>query len=215
MLFRTLLTVLLKNSYNTYFTKLLLILVFFTFYACRKVETYPIEPEIQFQNGVFALKINEFDEFDLTFTPTIYFTDGDGNVGWGKSDEKPSDIVKTCDDENTHDLYLNLYEKINGEYKLREFDTDYWCNNGKLENDGSEGNILYANLPFMIGRGQSSALVGDIEYEASMPSLYSDTVYFEIKITDRDGNYSNTVKTSEFIINKQDLIDELEKQNEP
>jgi len=185
-----------KNIY-TNIAKLLLILVLFAFAGCRKIVSYPPEPEIKYEQGVFSIIKDDLDNNILVYTGTIYFTDGDGNIGWGESDENPN-ALRPCDIENTHDLYVNLYEEIEGEFVKRVFETDYECVNDTLKNFGE--NSLDAILPYMSGRGQANSLIGDVEYKIELLTLLSQKIKFDFTIRDRDNNISNTIESPTYIV---------------
>jgi hypothetical protein len=181
-----------KYKYNR-IAKLLLLVLIIGFSSCRKIESYPPEPEIEFVSGSFAIFEDELNNKILVYHSKISFTDGDGNIGWEKSNERPPGVKRPCDVSNPHDLYVDLYEEINGVFVKRNFRVDYQCIDDTLKNLGQ--NSIDANLPYMDGRGQANVLVGDIEYKIELPSLRSSTIKFEIKLTDRENNESNIVES--------------------
>ena len=182
-----------QNYFCKFNAKLLLILVIISFSSCRKIESYPPEPEIDFVSGNFSIMEDELNNKVLLYTATISFTDGDGNIGWEKSNERPEGVKRPCDTSNPHDLYINLYEEVEGVFEKRNFKVDYKCIDDTLKNLGQ--NSIDANLPYMNGRGQSNTLIGEIEYKIELPTLRSSTIKFDIKLTDRDRNDSNIIES--------------------
>ncbi len=174
-------------------TKLLLILVIIAFASCRKEETYPIEPVITFKSGDFQKEVDDLGNEILLYVSVIHFTDGDGNIGSKLNDK----IIRPCDVSNTHDYYINLYEKINGVFVKRDFKENYRCENDTLKSDDTGLNV---NLTYLEGRGQSKSLVGDIEDRIVVRGLLSDTIKYDFQLCDRDNNYSNIVESPVYIL---------------
>ena len=190
-----------KHTANT-FAKLLLILVIIAFASCRKLETYPPEPIITFESGVFKMGVDTLNNEVLYFISTIHFTDGDGNIGSLYNGE----VLRPCDISNTHDYYMNLYEKINGKFEKRNFEENYQCVNSVtgIKDSLTADNIgLDVFLNYLEGRGQSKSLVGEIENKIVVRGLKSDTVKYDIQLCDRDNNYSNIVESPIYIIDNK------------
>lgn len=186
---------------SNYFAKLLLILVIIAFASCRKIETYPNEPIISFESGVFENTIDDLGNNVLLYVPTIHFTDGDGNIGslyQGK-------VLRPCDISNTHDYYMNLYEKIDGKFVKRDFEENYQCVDSSV---GTKDSLVADNvgldvfLTYLEGRGQSNSLVGEIENKIAVNFLKSDTIKYDFQLCDRLNNYSNIVESPVYIIKK-------------
>jgi|LGVE01.1.fsa_nt_gb hypothetical protein len=188
-----------KYTTNT-FAKLLLILVIIAFASCRKFESYPPVPQIKYEQGTFETVVDDLGNTNLIYIPIIYFTDGDGNIG---SLVEGNIIVRPCDVENTHDFYVNLYEKIDGEFVKRDFEENYRCLDSSTGvKDSLAGDNLNLNvfLTYLEGRGQANSLVGEIKDRITVPSLLSDTVKFDFQLCDRENNYSNVVESPVFVI---------------
>ena len=189
-----------KININTS-AKLLLILVITVFASCRKIETYPPEPIITYEGGIFEYSKDALGNNILLFTPKIHFTDGDGNIGSlinGK-------VTKPCDISYTHDYYINIYESINGIFVKRDFNENYKCIDSSI---GIEDSLVSDNvglnvfLTYMEGKGQSKSLIGDIENKMTLPTLKSDTVKFDFKLSDRNNTFSNVVESPIYIISE-------------
>ena len=180
------------------FAKLLLILVIIAFASCRKLETYPPEPIVTFESGHFEDGKDTLGNDVLLYIPTIHFTDGDGNIGYLFNGE----VIRSCDISNTHDYYMNLYEKIDGVFIKRDFEENYQCVLSSSGNDSlTADNIgLDVFLTYLEGRGQSKSLVGEIENIITVRYLKSDTIKYDFQLCDRSNNYSNIVESPVYII---------------
>ena len=196
------------NTFYTHINKLIIFsILIVVFTNCRKIESYPPEPEIKFENAHFESKVDDLGNIVFIYIPNIYFTDGDGNIGslqeYFVDGEKIFINTRPCDVNNTHDYYVNLYEKINGEFVKRDFEENYECvdsSQGQKDSLISENINLNVLLKYLEGRGQAKSLVGDIDYEITVPSLLSDTIKFDFQLCDRDNNYSNIVESPIYIV---------------
>jgi len=187
-----------KHTTNT-FAKLLLILVIIAFASCRKLESYPPEPIITFESGQFQESKDSLGNDILLFISVIHFTDGDGNIG-SLSNGK---ILRPCDVSNTHDYYMNLYEKIDGKFVKRDFEENYKCvdsSTGVSDSLTADNIGLDVFLTYLEGRGQAKSLVGEIENRITVSSLKSDTIKYDFQLCDRDNNYSNVVESPVYVI---------------
>ena len=190
-----------KHTINT-FAKLLLILVIIAFASCRKLETYPPEPVITFESGNFQDAVDTLGNEVLLYIPTIHFTDGDGNIGSLYNGE----VLRPCDVSNTHDYYMNLYEKIDGQFVKRDYEENYQCvdsSTGLKDSLTAENIGLDVFLTYLEGRGQSNSLVGEIENKVVIRGLKSDTIKYDFQLCDRDNNYSNVVESPIYIIDNK------------
>ncbi|MBK5284644.1 MAG: hypothetical protein JJE25_04525 [Bacteroidia bacterium] len=109
---------------------------------------------------------------DIYATLTISFTDGDGDIG--------------ADDGNNN-FIVGYYRKQN----------NIWTLDASYDYSG--------RIKVVTSTGKSRALRGDISYDidqAVMPQgAVNDTVRFNVYIYDRAQHQSNTVTTSEIVIN--------------
>lgn len=158
---------------NRYFSILIAVLVF-SLFSCRKIEKLPPEPRVEFRS--FAV----FDTVDILGNParagklTFYFEDGDGDIGL----EDP-DTTGTMPASN---LFLQLFRQTGGEF-IPAVITD----------------PLYPSeyrIPFMETPGQNKILRGTV----SVTLFYffyndTDTLYYDFWIRDRSGHDSNTAST--------------------
>lgn len=148
--------------------------------SCLKPETFPAEPEIEFRS---------FEISGDSARLTIYFTDGDGNVGLRDEDTTAPFDVATG-------FYNNLF-------------TEYWEKDDQLgwvQGTNNIGKPIEVNfrVPYLTPDGKNKALKGEIEvtFEPDVGyfnpfSSESDTIMYKIKLVDRALNISNQVSTGE------------------
>lgn len=104
------------------------------------------------------------------------FTDGDGDVGTAEGDSV------------NRDVFVKLFEMKNGVF------VEYVNPAAPLE----------YNIPYLVPRGNNSALVGDIKINIDYNILQpNDTIRYELYMMDRARNKSNTVTTSTIVTNIQ------------
>ena len=144
--------------------------------ACFKPDDFPDEPEISFEN--FEKAENN------TAYLTVSFTDGDGNIGLEKGDTTGK---FSPDSRYHHNLFLEYYEKKNGDWVKRDLDPPF-----------------YYRIPPLEPEGRSKALEGDIRVHIK-PTYYDptsphDTIKFSAQLADRDLNESNIVETDPIIV---------------
>ena len=147
--------------------------------SCRKIETLPPEPYVEFRS---------FDVFDTTDILgnaaragrlKFYFEDGDGDLGLPLSSDGLS--------FDTINLFFSLYRKIDGDMTPVD-------ENDPLKPTGYR-------IPYMESEGQNKILKGTI----SVTFLYftwsqADILRYDFYIKDRAGNESNTSSTPEIDI---------------
>lgn len=149
--------------------------------ACLETTSFPPEPVIGFK---------DFVQYGAdSAIVTITFTDGDGNFGLEQSDT----IGDFCPVEclNYWNCFLEYYEREDGEWVHQYID---WTDDDTPP--------FYYRIPRVYPTGQNPALEGEIEIVLK-PFYYlltpNDTGRFEIKVSDRDLQMSNTVITSTFV----------------
>jgi len=159
---------------------------FFTL-SCRKIETLPPEPKIEF------ISFSVFDTIDILNNSCkggrlkFYFEDGDGNLGLPTPDELQAQA-------DTINLFLTLYRKVNN-----------------VMVEVPEDDILKPSgyrIPYMEREGQNKILKGTI----SITFLYlfylpEDTarLRYDFYLKDRADNISNTESTSEINLSVNDI----------
>ena len=201
----------------TYFILFVTLSLFFS--GCEKPpeldKTPFIEfPEISNKHYIDPTKCNNLSGECDTILITIYFKDGDGDIGLTTDDNLPpyhahdiinNDTLVVCNFYH-HNYHINMYSKCTPQdtFELYDFgpDTCLVSTPGCDPCDGLNGRIgpLYPE-------GYSGPLEGTIEFKVS-PVLYmslcpdSMTFKFEIQLVDRALNKSNIVETSPITILK-------------
>lgn len=150
-------------------------------YACRKPEVYPDIPAIEFKS-IYTVKDNQ--GYDQNVYVTINFTDGDGDIGYYS---KESGLNDPMFDDPTSPYYNNFIVKVfikaNGVWNT--LDTP-----------------VSSRIPYLTPDGKNKALKGEIVREIPVPApLVNDTLKYDIFIYDRALHQSNTITTSEIILN--------------
>jgi hypothetical protein len=155
-------------------------LMILAIYSCKKQETYPIIPEIKYEDFLLHYNsgINAYDWGVLRIT----FKDGDGDIGLRQNDvDPPYDF----------NFFIRLFEIKNGdtaEYipvvynpSTQTFDTV----------------TFNQRIPMLTPLGPDKSISGEIEDTLYIfsPDYPLDTIFFEVYIRDRALHKSNTVYT--------------------
>lgn len=168
------------KSFIKYFLFALLFAFIASNYSCKPDKNYPDEPIIKFENLVKVKGQNGKDTISIV---TISFTDGDGDLGLKQSDTfPPFDTLPY-----SSNFFAAYFEKQNGVFV--------------------EINLaipITARIPYLTPEGKNKAIEGEIDMNVQLkPGAVNDTIRYEIYIVDRALNHSNTVTTSEIVINTQ------------
>jgi len=146
------------------------------FASCVSAPDYPDEPFIEFMSMSKNTMIQNRHNSDSVFV-FISFTDGDGDLGYGVSDTMKNVFVT---DSRTGFL--------SDRFKTPEIPPE-GANNGI---SGTLRILLYTtccifpdNIP---------------PCEKNVPGYPTDTLYYEIYITDRAGHVSNIIRTDDIIL---------------
>lgn len=167
------------------FTFLPLLFVFgltFLLQNCRKPEEFPPVPHIEFVSFTKIPTANGIDNKGLL---TIFFTDGDGDMGLSESDTlSPFDP----ESEFHYNFFIHYFEKKNGTFE--KIDLPFTLN---------------SRIPILNTSKNNRPLKGEIEIELFINNILSpyDTIRFECQICDRALNKSNIITTPEIVIKKQ------------
>lgn len=158
----------------------------FAFNACKKPLEYPIIPAIDFKRIESVKDANGKDQALLV---TIGFTDGDGDIGYFSPESGLNDPIFDFPADATNPYYTNFKVKtfhlINNVWTIDTVD-------------------LSARIPYLTPTGSNKALKGEIQRELPLNiGLVNDTFYYEIFIYDRGLHASNTVKTTNVVLNTQ------------
>lgn len=149
--------------------------------SCFKNQEYPIEPFISDPSFILA-----GDSALLNFS----FTDGDGDIGLDQGDTlSPYEP----DSFYYYNLYIDYYEKK---------DVGGWQRGSNLAGDSI---VFEYRIKTINVKGKSKAIKGTIEVNMKLfnnpLSTDSDTVRYGIRLIDRALNISNTIETSQVVIN--------------
>ncbi len=161
----------------------IIIIAVLTLDSCRKIQTLPAIPHIEFRS--FAV----FDTIDILGNVTkggrlkFYFEDGDGNIGL----QPPSG-----DQPDTTNLFFTLFRKSNGLMVQAP------------DNDPLKPSPY--RIPYLERLGQNKILKGTI----SVTFLYlfytsADTISYDFYLTDRAMNESNIASTGEIILSENNI----------
>lgn len=144
-------------------------------FSCRKIETYPVEPEITFEEFAILRSIEGQDSIGIL---SIGFTDGDGDIG-------------ATENDSSLNYFLDIFEVVNGSPQ-------------QVELPDSTVNFD-AYIPDLTPDGKYKAIKGTINFSLPLyfmtPFLNSDTIFFETSIADRAMHQSNVITTPQFIVN--------------
>jgi len=164
-----------------YISSILLIL-FLAIYSCKKPEQYSEIPEISFKNINIENTYDTLDNQIKRVILTFYVIDGDGDIGLDTSEHYPPYDTSSV---YYHNLFITESEKKNGIYEPIDLTVP-----------------LYYRIPYIVQKGKNPTLKADIiiKIDYSIPSLY-DTIKYDFFIYDRAFHKSNTVSTSDIILN--------------
>jgi hypothetical protein len=147
------------------------------FFSCRKIESYPVIPSIEFQSfnirDTVDLLGNQGKVGELVFS----FVDGDGDIGLPQPDS-------TSTDTTNYNLFFTLYEKLDGEFL-------------KVDEDDLETPLNY-RIPFIEMEGQNKTLKGEIQVDFFYFKIFLikyDTIKYEFYLVDRALHKSNVEET--------------------
>lgn len=162
--------------------------------SCKNDENFAPTPKLEWRSGAFmndedTLSQRRFVEL------TVYFTDGDGNIGHFENEE----VQNSCD-ANEYDLLIRYFEQTNGMYKEEPFDTTIipvFNDRGQVVDSTFECLTYHVILPDLMPEGQNKNLEGEIitdfDYSGFPRNPNADSIRFEIQLLDRDRNRSNIV----------------------
>ena len=152
------------------------------FTSCRPRHPFSDIPTLQF---VSLEKIDNGTAVDDEALLTVYFTDGDGNIGLNASDNQPPFDTAS---EFYYNFFITYYELQNG----------VWVSPEDLKNN------FNARLPRFLSSDIEEPIDGNIESIININNPYSsfDTIRFECYLVDRDLNKSNIIYTDTLVVNK-------------
>ncbi len=170
--------------------KILFILIIVITISCRKHETYPVVPAIEFSK--FLLEVNTNTGKTERGVLEISYKDGDGDIGLNPSDTfAPYNFGSPY----YYNMIIKYYEKQNGIFKevpLLAWDTD------SLRYDTLTFNARIPNLTPTNGNKNIKGIIQDTMFIYNPLSQF-DTIKFSVFIYDRALHKSNIVTTPEIV----------------
>ncbi len=152
------------------------------FNSCRKSDTFPDVPHIEFKELAKSTSVNGLD---TAAKLTLFFTDGDGDIGLRSSDTLPPFNPGS---EFYYNFFLKYFKKQNGVFQ--------------------ELLLLFPpnqRIPFIANESSNKAISGDIILNLEFAGLPADndTFRFEAYIVDRALHKSNVITSSELVLKTQ------------
>ncbi len=171
---------------NTKLSLILIAVVLMLSASCRKLEEYPLEPQIGFHD--FVLLIDQQTGDINTGLLMISYQDGDGDIGLADGDTL---FPFNRDGEFHYNLIVRYFEQQYGnfvEVPLVSFND---------QTQTFDTNTFNTRIPPLLPDGQQKAIKGIIEYELFVNNPLSDfdTIQYKVKLIDRALNISNEVTT--------------------
>lgn len=147
--------------------------------GCPTPKVLPDVPRVEFLSFILSEKTGDLGKI-LTGELTLYFEDGDGDIGFLASLDSLSqpDSVK-------YNLFLTLHEKVDGMY--------HTVDTSELETKP------FYRIPPLDREGQNKTLKGEIAVEIEYYTIDYDTLRYSFYLLDRAYNRSNTDTTTEII----------------
>jgi hypothetical protein len=152
------------------------------FGACRKTDTFPVEPQIEFKDLV---KYTGSGGQDTAAVLTLTFTDGDGDLGLQDSDTLPP---YNPGSEYYYNFFLKWFRKENGVFVELPLTVP--------QNQ---------RIPYIVNHSNNKAISGELLLDVEIAGLVAnqDTFRYETYIIDRALHKSNVVTTGEIVLNTQ------------
>jgi len=154
-----------------------LIITCFTIISCRKKETYPVVPHIEFLN--FS-KLVHPDGYDTLGILLVSYTDGDGDLGILQYDTISYNFFVAYYVMDAGVMKPGtIYNSATGRFEEINFNNRF----GQLTPNGYEGWV----------KGEIEDTINPLFDPRSVKEY--DTIQFRVHITDRAGHSSNTILT--------------------
>jgi hypothetical protein len=162
-------------------------------FSCRKLEEYPIEPIIVFQN--FELLVNTQSGISERGVLTFSYTDGDGDLGLDQGDTLAPYHPQG---DYYYNLLISYFEMDHGVFK--EIPLLSW-NNTTQQYDTLTFN---ARMPLFLPKDKQQGIKGFVSdtLYVNNPLALSDTIQFKVKIIDRALHTSNEVNSPPIVLIK-------------
>ncbi len=163
------------------------------FFGCRKFETFPVEPEITYQD--FVLLLNAQTGITERGVIKFNYTDGDGDLGLASSDTLPP-FQKSGN--YYYNMIIRYFEKQYGEFVEVPIVV---FNNETQTYDTLTFNSRFPVLTPNGGNMNIKGLFQDTLYVYNPLSDF-DTIMFKVSIYDRALHKSNEIETPPIILVK-------------
>ena len=165
----------------------LLLLVAFLCTACKKPNSFPDEPAIEYQSYSRMPAASGKDSIVIL---KFAFTDGDGDIGLSQQD-----TVAPYNSGNRYyyNILIEYYEKVaGGTFKKVPF-----------PNSVTDTINFHQRLPVITPEGKNKAIKGTVEVKVitSVWIQVPEKIKFRIKLVDRKLNESNEIETEEIGVN--------------
>ncbi len=161
--------------------------------GCAEKEEFPVIPYIQFKS--FDKYINELGLEDKGKL-TIYFTDGDGDIGLAQGDTLSPFNPGS---KYYYNFFIKYLEKIDGEFE--EIFITYY----NTETQQFDTITHNARIPPLTTNLVNKGIKGDIEITLDIYNYIqpiNDTIAFDVFIVDRALRQSNVIRTPDIIVKK-------------
>lgn len=160
----------------------ILLLTITSIFSCKKPEQYSEIPEITFKNILIENTYDTLDNQIKRVNLNFYVVDGDGDIGLDTSEHYPPYDTSSV---YYHNLFITESQKKNGIFEPIDLTVP-----------------LYYRIPYIVQKGKNKTLKADIfiKIDYTIPSLY-DTIKYDFYIYDRAFHKSNTVSSSEIVLN--------------
>ncbi len=144
------------------------------FFSCRKIESYPVIPEIEYKSFTLRDTIDPLGNPGKIGELVFSFVDGDGDIGLPQPDS-------TSKDTTNYNLFFTMYEMLDGEFI-------------KVDEDDLETPLNY-RIPYIVSEGQNKTLKGEIQVDFFYLIIKYDTIKYKFYIVDRALHKSNDQET--------------------
>ncbi len=144
------------------------------FFSCRKIESYPVIPEIEYKSFTLRDTIDPLGNPGKIGELLFGFVDGDGDIGLPQPDS-------TTTDTTNFNLFITMYEMLDGEFI-------------KVDEDDLETPLNY-RIPYIESEGQNKTLKGEIQVDFFYLIIKYDTIKYKFYIVDRALHKSNDQET--------------------
>lgn len=166
------------------YTALFFLTIVFNF-SCIEVIDYPNEPEVSFKEVRISETTDQLGNTIYQVTLSIHLIDGNGDIGLNAEDTTG---VFSSNSYYYNNLYISLFEKINGEFIKRDLIVPHRF-----------------RIPYIEPQGQNKTLIADVEVNLDYPVMVelADTIKYDFFIYDLALNQSNTAESPPIIFSEE------------